>query len=65
MDITSLSLASGIAQSGIMKDVGTALLAKSIDQTQVTADNLTKMIDSASLERSVNPHLGGNIDLFA
>lgn len=62
MDITTLS--TGIAQSGIMRDVGTALLAKSIDQSEVVADNLTKMIDSASLERSVNPHLGANIDLF-
>lgn len=56
MDIAALSMA--MAQDRVMTDVGTALLSKAIDQGQETGDTLTKM-----MELSVNPEIGGNIDI--
>ena len=56
MDIAALSMA--MAQDRVMTDVGTALLSKAIDQGQENGDALTKM-----MEQSVNPDIGGNIDL--
>lgn len=61
MDIAGLSM--GMAQSRLMGDVGIAVLAKSIDTAQSTGAMLTDLIDSAALERSVNPDVGGNIDI--
>lgn len=61
MDIPALSM--NMAQTRLMSDIGTALLAKSIDQANSTAATLTDMIDAASMERSVNPDIGGNIDI--
>jgi hypothetical protein len=61
MDIASLSM--NLAQSNLMSNVGTAILAKSLDHAQVSGDNLDELIDSAALERSVNPDIGANIDI--
>lgn len=61
MDITTLSM--GLAQSQLMTNVGTALLSKSLEQASQTGANLTELLDSASLEHSVNPDLGTNIDI--
>lgn len=61
MDITALSM--GLAQSQLMTNVGTALLSKSLEQASQTSANLTELLDSASLEQSVNPDLGANIDI--
>lgn len=56
MDIAALSMA--MAQDRVMTDIGTALLSKAIDQGQQTGDALTQM-----MELSVNPEIGGNIDI--
>lgn len=61
MDIAGLSM--GMAQSRLMNDVGVAVLAKSLDTAQSTGAMLTDLIDSAAMERSVNPDVGGNIDI--
>ena len=63
MDIARLSM--GLSMSKSLGDVGTAVLAKSLDQAQVSGEKMIEMIDSASLERSVNPSVGGNIDYYA
>lgn len=62
MDIASLSM--GLAQSKLITDVGTAMLAKSFDQAAQTGEAITELVDSAAMERSVNPSIGGNIDLY-
>lgn len=62
MDITSLSM--GLSQTNLLTDVGTAILAKSIDQSKQVSDAITNLIDSSAMERSVNPDVGGNIDLY-
>lgn len=61
MDIAGLSM--GMAQSRLMNDVGVAVLAKSLDTAQSTGAMLTDLIDSAAMERAVNPDVGGNIDI--
>jgi hypothetical protein len=61
MDIASLSM--NLAQSNLMSNVGTMVLAKSIDQAQANGNAVEELIDSASLERSVTPYLGANIDI--
>ena len=62
MDIASLSM--GLAQSKLITDVGTAMLGKSFDQAKQVGETITELVDSAAMERSVNPSIGGNIDLY-
>ena len=61
MDIPALSMS--MAQTNVLSDVGTAMLAKSMEQAEVVSASLTEMIDSAAMERSVYPELAGNIDV--
>lgn len=61
MDIPALSMS--MAQTNVLSDVGTVMLAKSMEQAEVVSASLTEMIDSAAMERSVYPELGGNIDV--
>ena len=56
MSIASLSTA--MSMQKVSQDVGTAMLAKSLDMTETVGDGLTKI-----MEQSVTPYLGGNIDL--
>ena len=39
------------------------MLAKTLDTQKTEAAGLMKMMDAAAMERSVNPAIGGNIDL--
>ena len=43
--------------------IGVVMLSKNIDTMEQAGDGLVKMIDAAAMERSINPELGGNIDL--
>lgn len=61
MDIPALSMS--MAQTNLLTDVGTAMLAKTMDQADTVASALTSMIDSSAMELSVNPDIGGNIDI--
>ena len=61
MDIPALSMS--MAQSKLLTDVGTAMLAKTMDQADTVATTLTSMLDSSAMELSVNPDIGGNIDI--
>ncbi len=62
MDFALLSM--NLAQSQLMTNVGTAMLAESMDMAETTSDSITQLIDSASMEHSVHPELGSNIDIF-
>ena len=62
MDITSLSM--GLAQSNLLTDVGTAMLAKSFEQADVVSNAITQMMDASAMELSVNPDIGANIDIY-
>jgi hypothetical protein len=61
MDIASLSM--NLAQNNLLSNVGTAMLAKSIDQAQTTGNTVDELLDSSALELSVNPDIGSNIDI--
>ena len=64
MDIGSLampdiaSMSTVMAQSRVMNDVGTALLAESLDNFEANGEAMTKM-----MELSVNPSVGANFDM--
>lgn len=61
MDIPALSMA--MAQVQLQTDVGTAILAKSLDMSDTMGDSMAAMLDSAAMEHSVTPHLGSSIDI--
>ena len=56
IDIPALSMA--MSQNKVMSDVSVAMLSTSLDTFQEAGDSMTKM-----MEQSVNPNLGGNIDI--
>lgn len=58
---TSVALAA--VNQGQMGDVGVAMLSKALDQQSAEGAGIVKMIDSAAMERSVNPSVGGNFDV--
>ena len=43
--------------------VGVEMLSKNINTMEQVGEGIVKMIDAADMERSINPELGGNIDL--
>ena len=61
MDIPGLSMR--MAQSNLLNDVGTAMLAKSMEQAEVITASVTEMLDASAMELSVNPEIGANIDI--
>ena len=56
MDIAGLSMA--LAQTKVMNDFSTAMLAKSMDTTEAISESMIQM-----MEQSVTPNLGTNIDI--
>lgn len=61
MDIAGLSMA--MATNSVQSRVGIAMLSKTMDTNEELGAGLVQMIDSAAMERSVNPAVGGNIDI--
>lgn len=61
MDIAGLSM--NLASANIQTQYGVAVLGKQLDSAEQTGAAIVGMIDSASMERSVNPHIGSNFDL--
>ena len=47
------------AQTQTMQAIGTGILAKTLDTAEAAGAQLVQM-----MEQSVNPHLGGNIDIM-
>ncbi len=60
MDIPALSMA--LSQNKILNDVGVAMLSKNLDNMQESGEALAASI-GAIPETSVNPDIGGNIDI--
>lgn len=56
MDIAALSMA--LSQMNVRQEASISIVKKSMDQAEVNGENVIKM-----LEQSVQPHLGGSIDL--
>ena len=62
MDIAGLSM--NLAQTQLLSNVGTAVLSQSLEHTMNLSANMVEMLDAAAMERSVNPDIGGNIDIM-
>lgn len=60
MDVTALNniALSQISPSTSPSDISVAILGKQLDVTQKLGDTMIQ-----AMERSVNPHIGGNIDV--
>lgn len=56
MDIAMVSMA--LSHNQIMTNIGTAVLAQTLDTIEVGSDSLLKM-----MEQSVNPNIGQNVDI--
>ncbi|EOS42717.1 YjfB family protein [Lachnospiraceae bacterium JLR.KK009] len=56
MDIASLSTALSMTQ--VRNDFGAIMLGKQLDTMENMGDSMIKL-----MEQSVNPHIGGNIDI--
>ena len=63
MDMGLVSMAVNFKNAMTMNDVSTAILAKTLDTNRNLGQGMVEMLDSAALERSVNPAVGGNIDI--
>lgn len=61
MNIPELSTA--LANMELSEKVGVAVLAKALGSAEVTGDTLIQMMDR-SMELSVNPAVGSNIDIY-
>lgn len=61
MDIAGLSMQ--MSANRIQSQVGTQILAKTMDTNEQLAEGIVSMIDASSMERSVNPAVGSNFDV--
>lgn len=61
MDIAGLSMAMSAVNT--QNAFGVAMLSNSLDMASSTGDQIVAMMDAASMELSVNPHIGANIDI--
>lgn len=62
MDIAGMSVSMSAAQ--VNSAFGVAMLSKSLDAASTAGDQITNMIDAAAMERSVNPAVGANFDMY-
>lgn len=61
MNIPELSTA--LANVRLSNQVGIAVLDKALESSEAIGESLINMM-SRSMELSVNPHIGGNIDML-
>ena len=51
-------------QINTASEVGIAVLDKGLETLEQAGQGLVNMIDKAAMERSINPHIGGNFDMM-
>lgn len=56
MDIAALSMS--LSQMNVRQEASVSILKKSLNQEEINGNNLVKM-----LEQTVQPHIGGKIDI--
>jgi len=61
MNIPQVSMA--LANIETANSISTAVLSKALDNNEAAGDSLINMMDR-SMELSVNPNIGSNIDLY-
>lgn len=62
MDIAGIS--SALSNVSTQSRVSIAVLDKAMETNKTLGEGLVEMIDSAAMERSVNPHVGSNFDMW-
>ena len=62
MDIAGVSMA--LARVSDQSQLGTAVLKKAMDTNQSLGEGMVEMLDAAAMERSVNPNVGANFDVY-
>lgn len=60
MDIAEVSTA--LSNISLQSQVGAAVLGKAMETNRELGEGLVQMIDTAAMERSVNPAVGANFD---
>ena len=63
MDLSIASLSTSFSKANLNTDFGIKMLAKTMDNNEQTGQEIVNMIDSAAMERSVNPNVGANFDM--
>ena len=64
MTISNIGTAAmAVTGSDSLSKVEVAMLSKALQSNEVAGNGLLKMIDSAAMERSVNPSVGSNFDM--
>ena len=61
MNIPELSIA--LANTQLINQVGVAVLGKALENSEAAGASMINMMDR-SMELSVNPDIGGNIDIM-
>lgn len=61
--MTIPELSTAMSTNQLQNTVSTAVLGKQLDMMQSQGASLVNMMDRSMLETSVNPNVGGNIDL--
>ena len=65
MDVMNVAnMAMNMPQTQLMTQVGTAVLSMSLDSMTEQGDAMVEMMNRSMMENSVNPELGGNIDIM-
>ena len=65
MDVMNVAnMAMNMSQTQLMPQVGTAVLSMSLDSMTEQGDAMVEMMNRSMMENSVNPDLGGNIDIM-
>ena len=62
MDVAGVSTA--LSNVSEMPNIGTAVLSKAMDTNEKLGAGVVQMIDAAAMERSVNPSVGANFDMY-
>ena len=63
MDMGLVNMAVNFTQAANMNDISTAVLAKVLDTSRGAGQDMVELLDSAAMERSVNPSVGSNFDM--
>ena len=63
MDIAALSM--GLSQIKVAQEASISVMKMAMDSTKVQAVDMAKMLQANTkvMERSINPHIGGSIDI--
>lgn len=62
--ITIPELSTQMSQQKLITEAGTAILAKTLDQMEAGSAGMVDMMSRSMMEQSVNPNLGGNVDIM-